>query len=216
MSFQGYCISDDERASIAHLLEYGYLSTALSNDYYSFEKEYRDHAANGTIDNIHNAIALLMWNYGYDEGEAKSIVKAEILDAEKNLLRGYQEWEESSTGPVSDTLRTYLGLFILATGGSNYWQASSVRYSAHKAGYCKEDWMRPILLESAKQPLMKLKGYPPPGKVGIDGISPVDDHSSTTEHEQSEGPNGTDRLNSDSCYDILAPFHKADTEEVWL
>ncbi|PLB54031.1 terpenoid synthase [Aspergillus steynii IBT 23096] len=216
MLFQGYPISEEEQASVSQLRQHGYLSAALSSDFYGFEKEYHRHAAADTVDRFHNSVAILMIRYGYNEDEAKAILKSEILDAERKLLDGYQEWEASSE-PKSDNLRAYMGFFILAIGGCNYWQSYSlcdhVDEVEHSMG------VRAQLIGKTDGNMLRLEGYAPPATVGINEHSSVDEKPcmcSASQNAQNQHPDERKEIespNSTSTYDILAPFQKTVTEK---
>ncbi|KAH8432825.1 bifunctional terpene synthase/polyprenyl synthetase family protein [Aspergillus melleus] len=217
MLFQGHCISDEERNSVSQLLEYGYLSTALSNDYYGFEREYHNHVANGTVDHIHNGIALLMKSYGYEEDEAKEIVKAEVLSAERKLIDGYKEWKDSP-GPKPENLRSYMGLFILSIGGSNFWQAQSGRYHVDEPAHSKES--RAGMIANPAGPFLMLTGYAHPAALvvsnkylapgGLSCTFPLSQYDDSRQHDERKDD---DDLRSCSNYDILAPFQKSGAED---
>ncbi|KAI9036032.1 uncharacterized protein KD926_002511 [Aspergillus affinis] len=201
MLFHGYRIPDEERSSISQLLEYGYLSTALSNDYYGFEREYHSHVANGTVHHIHNAVALLMRNYGYEEDKAKEIVKAETLAAEKKLIDG-----------------SYMGLFILSIGGSNFWQAQSEGYHVDEPMHSKESRARMIAKPAG--PLLRLNGYAPPAALvesneylSLDGDSCTCPWSQHAQNQQRDEGNENGNIQATASYDILAPFRKSDAED---
>ncbi|KAL4819610.1 isoprenoid synthase domain-containing protein [Aspergillus spinulosporus] len=89
----GACISDEELNSVSPMLELGDLITGLTNDFHSFHKEFDKHFLAGTLDIIHNGMAVLMSNYGYDEQEAGNILKQEVLAAEAILMTEYEKLE---------------------------------------------------------------------------------------------------------------------------
>lgn len=217
MLFQGYSISDDERRSISRILRYGYLSMALSADYYGFKQQFCTLAMADKVDGIHNSVAFLMSYYGYDEDEAHAIVRSETLIAENKLLQAQKEWQSSSE-PKSDNLRAYVELFMLAVGGRNYWQALAMGDHHQSNGSSKEN--RAQLIGKDRGRLLRLEGYAPPAVFGSRG-SPSANEDDGAFPEAQEGQSlqsdEQDKLagfNSNLTYDILAPFRKIETEEV--
>ncbi|KAF7125774.1 hypothetical protein CNMCM5793_002067 [Aspergillus hiratsukae] len=203
----GLRVTEDERQAVSEMIDYGVLSLSLSNDYYSFHREFEDHLRSGSLDAIHNAMALLMTEYGYTELEAGDILKREVLTAEKNLMERYRQWENS---PVhkSDDLRTYLVYFILGTGGGNYWQASSPRYSVDGITTTED---RARLLQPRPKPLLKLEGHPPPATLAENQEKTVNGESHEAERLGPKAANGTVLRN-----DVCAPFQDADADQICM
>ncbi|RLL97216.1 hypothetical protein CFD26_106834 [Aspergillus turcosus] len=204
---QGLRVREDERQAVSEMVDYGLLSLSLSNDYYSFHREFDDHFRSGTLDAFHNAMALLMTEYGYTELEAEDILKREVLTAEKNLMEQYRQWEKSSV-PKSDDLRSYLTLFILAIGGTNYWQAQTPRYN-NDGITTTEDRAR--LLQSRREPVLKLEGHPPPASLDVNQERMVNGDSHGTECPGPKATNGTDLGNN-----VCAPFRVADADQICM
>ncbi|PKX99064.1 polyprenyl synthetase family protein [Aspergillus novofumigatus IBT 16806] len=205
---QGLRVREEERQAVSEMVGYGVLSVSLSNDYYSFHREFDDHVRSGSLDAIHNAMALLMTEYGYTELEAGDILKREVLAAEKNLMEQYSQWEKSSV-PKSDDLRSYLILFILSTGGANYWQAQTPRYTAGGFTTTAEDRAR--LLRPRRDPVLKLGGHPPPAALDGNQNETVNGESHEAEFPGPNGANGTV-----SGIDVCAPFQVADADEICM
>lgn len=203
---QGLRVREDERQALSEMVGYGVLSLSLSNDYYSFHREFDDHFRSGSLDAFHNAMALLMTEYGYTELEAGDILKREVLAAEKNLMERYGQWDKSSV-PKSDDLRSYLILFILSIGGANYWQAQTPRYSDDGFTTTAEDRAR--LLQPRRDLVLKLEGHPPPAALDGNQKKTANGDSHETKCSRPKAANGT-VLEIDVC----APFQVADADEV--
>ncbi|RHZ64434.1 polyprenyl synthetase family protein [Aspergillus thermomutatus] len=205
---QGLRLTEDERRTVSEMVGYGVLSVSLSNDYYSFHREFDDHFCSGTLDAIHNAMALLMTEYGYTELEAGDILKREVLTAEKNLMEQYREWEKSSV-PKSDDLCSYLIFFILSIGGGNYWQAQTPRYGGDGITTTAEDRAR--LLQPRREPVLKLEGYPPPATLDENQEKTVNGVSHESECSGPKAANDTVLGN-----DVCAPFQVADADQICM
>jgi hypothetical protein len=203
---QGLRVTEDEKQAVSEMIGYGVLSLSLSNDYYSFHREFDDHFRSGSLDAFHNAMALLMTEYSYTELEAGDILKREVLGAEKDLMEKYRQWEQSSE-TKSDDLRSYLILFILSIGGTNYWQAQTPRYSDDGFITTAEDRAR--LLQPRRAPVFKLEGHPPPAALNESQEKTVNGESHEAGCLGLKVANGT-VLEVDVC----APFQVADADQV--
>ncbi|KAF7167893.1 hypothetical protein CNMCM5623_001040 [Aspergillus felis] len=205
---QGLRVTEVERQAVSEMVDYGVLSVSLSNDYYSFHREFDDHFRSGSLDAIHNAMALLMTEYGYTELEAGDILKCEVLTAEKNLVQQYRQWEKSSV-PKSDDFRSYVIIFILSIGGANYWQAQTPRYSDDGFTTTAEDRAR--LLQRRRDPVLKLEGYPPPAALDESQEKTVNGESHEADCPGLKVASGTG-LEVDVC----APFQVADADQICM
>ena len=209
--------AQEEKASVAHVLDKGALILGLVNDLYSFSKEFEEHSRAGTLDMIHNGISILMHGYGYSEEEARNILRQEISAAEKDLLDSYQAWELSHAPKCSETLRKYVVYYILALGGSIYWHSHTQRYHRLEFTTTVED--RAQLVTKDRAAVRRLKGHPPPAAF-------VDDPPIASEQEQNQcKPNGVNHdrhepqnpvlTNGDcSAPNFFAPFRNITSEDV--
>ncbi|KAL7662345.1 hypothetical protein ACMYSQ_001688 [Aspergillus niger] len=85
-------ISTEEEKSIMQIIKKGSSVSALTNDYYSFHKEYDDAIGTGQSPKPYNAISVLMCDYAYSEDEAFQILKREILAQEVQLMEMVSIW----------------------------------------------------------------------------------------------------------------------------
>ncbi|KAG2012394.1 hypothetical protein GB937_007224 [Aspergillus fischeri] len=205
---QGLRLREDERQAVSEMVDCGILSLSLSNDYYSFHREFDDHFRSGSLDAFHNGMALLMAEYGYTELEAGDILKREVVTAEKNLMDQYRHWEKASVSK-SDDLRSYLLLFILSIGGANYWQAQTPRYRNDGFTTTAEDRAR--LLQPRRDPVLKLEGHPPPAALDGNQKKTVNRENHEADFPGPKAANGT-VLGIDVC----APFQVADADEICM
>jgi hypothetical protein len=205
-AIHGICISDEELDSVSHIIELGDLITGLTNDFHSFHKEFNEHFLAGTLDIIHNGMAVLMSNYGYDEQEAGNVLKQEVLAAEARLMAEYENWN-SSQNPKTDALRRYMFTSVLTFGGVNYWQSVSPRY--HRADFTATAADRAQLVGRGYDGKRRLPGYPPPAMamtMKTNGHT-ESDSSSEASHERTSAVAPLAR-------EIVVPFEKAPAEEV--
>ncbi|GJP96988.1 unnamed protein product [Aspergillus niger] len=151
-------ISKEEEKSIMQIIKKGSSVSALTNDYYSFHKEYDDAIGTGQSPKPYNAISVLMCDYAYSEDEAFQILKREILAQEVQLMEMVSIW--LSAEQRSEDLRKLVTLYILACGGQNYWASFSPRYI--KSHYVATKEERSHLVGRCSHPPWTLPAYPPP------------------------------------------------------
>lgn len=189
-------ISQSEQASVFSFIKLGSLIAGLVNDYESFNKEFEEHAVAGSLDVIHNAMAVLMANYGYTEEEARKVLKEEILSLERKLLTQYDAWKGSSS-IKSDDMRRYMALCVIGVGGACHVQAISPRYHGLQLSTTAEDRARLVGLNKTN---FRLTGYAPPASYRNASDVPTDRRTETA---------------VESRDDILAPFERAPAEQVY-
>ena len=177
-------------------IKLGSLIAGLVNDYESFNKEFEEHAVAGSLDVIHNAMAVLMANYGYTEKEARKVLKEEILSLERKLLAEYDTWKNSSS-VKSDDMRRYMALCVIGVGGACHVQAISPRYHGLQLTTTAEDRARLVGLNKTN---FRLTGYAPSASYKNSSKEPLTDRRTETVLEGQE--------------DILAPFERAPAEQV--
>ncbi|CRG86078.1 Fusicoccadiene synthase [Talaromyces islandicus] len=206
-SLHGLKISQEEQDSVSPLIEHGCLALGLVNDLYSFPKEFEEHTQSGNIDVIHNAMAVLMSNYGYTESESKEILKQEILSIERDVLDEYEAWKNSPVYKSPD-MRRYMVLAMLAFGGGCYYQARSPRYHGRKLTTSEIDRAQ---LVGRSHTAWRLPGHAPPKSFTKDGtLLTAEAESLKPEKEEDECTTASE------IPDILAPFSKAPAEELCM
>lgn len=190
-------ISKSDQASVASMRDLCSLIIGLTNDLESFNKEFDEHSGSDSLDVIHNAMAVLMANYGYTEDEARNILKSEILSLERRLLADYEAWK-ASPSYKSDDMRRFMALCILATGGGCYAQSILTKYHGVKLSTTAEDRAQ---LVGRSRNSWRLHGYPPPAS-----LKQQNPQATLCRETGSVPPSGP--------ADILAPFEKAAAADV--
>ncbi|KAL4800784.1 isoprenoid synthase domain-containing protein [Aspergillus venezuelensis] len=204
----GIRCTDEELDSVANMIRLGDLITGLTNDFHSFHKEFDEHFQAQTLDSIHNGIAVLMSNYGYDENEAEGILKQEVLALETQLMSEYETWN-SSTAPKSDDLRRYMFISILTIGGMNRWQSITPRY--HRNDFTTTDLDRAQLVGRSYDGKLRLSQYPPPVMAVTVGRKDAIGRDSLLEDSVEPAAEVAPKDK-----EILAPFEKAPAEKIVL
>lgn len=121
----GEKLSDDEEKLIRPLVWAAEKAAMLNNDYWSWDIEYFQ--ANQKIDNLTNAVAVLMRREGISAHEGKDRIKDLILGYEAEYLRLRTEFYDNHP-----SARLYLRKRVELAGsmaaGVSFWSANSPRY----------------------------------------------------------------------------------------
>lgn len=190
-------LSDEELKVAQHILNKAPLVIGFVNDLYSFAREFDDHFKAGTLDAIHNAMAVLMGGYGYSEEEAIGILKQEISAAERDIMERYAAWESSETSKP-ERLRKFVVYAILAIGGILYWMSFSERY--HRQDITATAADRAQSTSNGTTELKKLKGYPAPAASQQAGQRQVNGNSKGPQQDV-----GQENM-EDTLAELLVPF----------
>ncbi|KAL5341064.1 isoprenoid synthase domain-containing protein [Aspergillus crustosus] len=159
-------ISPEERKAIDGFIIEGLTGAEFMNDYYSFEKEFAEHQRTDTLYRMQNGVALLMREYGYDEEEARGIVRDQLWTAEKAIMEGYHAWEKAEgTTDRAPVIRRYIAMVVFIISGATYWHSHAPRYHREDISSTVEE--RSTLIGKAHNSLRLLDGYAPP-KESVD------------------------------------------------
>lgn len=207
----GLRLSNEEKRSVQHIIDRAIRSCSLTNDYFSFHKEFDAHFRKGSLHLLQNAVAVLMRGYGYDEAEAFDILKQDILEQEKAMAEAFVTWNSSEL-TKSENLKKYVVLTILACGGLNYWTAISPRYRVKDLKTTADD--RSQLVYCCPHPFRRLESYPPPKMAQRSTMPKLDDGITVVIPDDlvNEAGKANDLPTSMDVY--LSPFRKACAEKV--
>lgn len=121
----GEKLSDDEEKLIRPLVWAAEKAAMLNNDYWSWDIEYFQ--ANQKVDNLTNAVAVLMRKEGISAREGKNRIKDLIVGYEAEYLRLRAQFYDNHP-----SARLYLSKRVELAGsmaaGVSYWSANSPRY----------------------------------------------------------------------------------------
>lgn len=121
----GEKLSDDEEKLIRPLVWAAEKAAMLNNDYWSWDMEYSQ--ANQKIDNLTNAVAVLMRREGISAQEGKDRIKDLILGYEAEYLQLRAQFYDNNP-----SARLYLRKRVELAGsmaaGVSFWSANSPRY----------------------------------------------------------------------------------------
>ncbi|KAJ6601875.1 isoprenoid synthase domain-containing protein [Mycena vulgaris] len=109
---------------------------ALTNDYYSWEKEFAAHTAAGGHGRVYNCVTWIMEKYSCGINTARELLKERIRGYERQFEKMWQDWEENGVKVKSEDegkvdvrrVRRYVEAAMFATSGSAYWHARAPRY----------------------------------------------------------------------------------------
>lgn len=121
-----FTLTADETEKTSAITWAAYSSWVLVNDYFSWEKEWKNHQANGGTGVIANAIFLFTRWYSVDNEEAKKMLRKEIVAREETYCRLKDEFVAAGLG-TEKTLQ-WLELLDLVTAGNFAWSMTTARY----------------------------------------------------------------------------------------
>ena len=123
----GVLISDEEKATVRHIV-YPVLTVAIMiNDYYSFEKEYEAYIVDGKKHDMSNSVWFLMQHEGLGESQAKQRVLEEALESEKNYTIARNAYEKAHPD-MAPSVAKYLDAAMFLATGAWYWSSFCSRY----------------------------------------------------------------------------------------
>ncbi|EPE34883.1 Terpenoid synthase [Glarea lozoyensis ATCC 20868] len=134
--------SQSDRASVEHVMCPLFEVYALTNDFYSFDKEYASYHREGTKNGIPNSVWFLMRDYNISTAEAKTKVIDLILSKEGEYHRKRRELETSGK-EISTEAWQYLDHAVFMVSGVSYWSSFCERYQGDpsRAPTSGEEWI---------------------------------------------------------------------------
>ena len=105
-----------------------YNNLSLTNDYFSWEKEWQNYKADDCKGELPNAVFFYMKWYSVDATEAKKMLRSEIMARELKYCNMKADYLGHGNIPES-TIR-WLRLLESAMAGNFVWSATTARYNA--------------------------------------------------------------------------------------
>lgn len=121
-----FTLDEDEAEKTSAITSSAYDAWVLVNDYFSWEKEWQNHQANGGVGVIANAIFLFMRWYSVDATEGKRMLRKEILAREEKYCKEKEQFMAS--GHATDRTSQWLKLLDHVTAGNFAWSMTTARY----------------------------------------------------------------------------------------
>ncbi|TGO38461.1 hypothetical protein BHYA_0074g00090 [Botrytis hyacinthi] len=120
-------LNDNERSSLDPVILPLLKTMVLTNDYYSWEKEYDEYKrTNGSMP-IVNAVWLLKHLRNVEDSKARELLRDRIMEYEMQYCKLRDEYLQAEN--PSPDIRRFLGLVELAAAGNRFWHATSKRYN---------------------------------------------------------------------------------------
>ncbi|KAJ5323826.1 hypothetical protein N7476_002426 [Penicillium atrosanguineum] len=123
-----FYLTKEEIQYTAALTRAAYDAWVLVNDYFSWEKEYQNYEANGSIGQIASAVYLFMKWHNIDPVTAKKMLRSEIIAREEKLSKLKSEY--LARGNMTDRILKWIELLVLVTAGNFAWSMTTARYHA--------------------------------------------------------------------------------------
>ncbi|KAF5679617.1 terpenoid synthase [Fusarium heterosporum] len=121
-------LSKDEEEKMDAITSAAYDAWVLVNDYFSWEKEWNNHQANGATGVIANAIFLFMDWYSIGREEGKKMLRKEIISRENRYCKLKEDF--IAKGLATEKTRQWMELLDLVTAGNFVWSMTTARYRA--------------------------------------------------------------------------------------
>ena len=121
-----FTLTDDEVEKTSAITAAAYGSWVLVNDYFSWEKEWENHQANGSTGKIANAVFLFSQWHSVGNAEAKQMLRKEIMAREETYCRLKDEFV--AAGVSSEKTTQWLELLDWVTAGNFAWSMTTARY----------------------------------------------------------------------------------------
>lgn len=122
-------ISSSEINSVEMAREHAYTTLALSNDYYSWQKEYDQVCNSGKAGGVANAIWIISKEHSVNIDEAKEICVDMIRRSHRKFCDERKRVRTESGYKVSEDLSKYLVALEMCVSGNFIWSQYSERYN---------------------------------------------------------------------------------------
>lgn len=121
----GFRLTQEEKASVKHIMDPIEEGLILTNDYWSWDREYKEWTENGS--RLANSVGVIWKLRDVDFDEARNIVKDRIIYLEQTYLRRLTDFYETHPDlPIH--IKRWLEASGSVISGSHYWSSSCPRY----------------------------------------------------------------------------------------
>jgi hypothetical protein len=122
-------ISDDEMGLIEEAREHAHTALALSNDYFSWQKEYDEWCKTRKAGGVNNAVGVISKEHSVSIDEAKELCVKMIRSSYRRFCDEKKRFETESGHKASRDLLKYLAALETCFGGNIVWSQYSKRYN---------------------------------------------------------------------------------------
>ncbi|OBS27869.1 hypothetical protein FPOA_01811 [Fusarium poae] len=116
-------LTSQEDAELARVIRPCSAALALTNDYFSFDREMKEADTSTLI----NSVSIVMRLQNLDIATAKEVIKETIQSYEREFLRRIDEYKHQR-GPVSEKIHQYLEAMAYQVSGNLVWSLNCPRY----------------------------------------------------------------------------------------
>lgn len=121
-----FYLTPEETEQTSSITSAAYDAWVLVNDYFSWEKEYKNYQANGSTGQIVSAVFLFMKWHDIGPTTAKKMLRGEIIAREKRYCQLKAEY--FARGNVTDRIIKWFELLDVVTAGNFAWSMTTARY----------------------------------------------------------------------------------------
>ena len=123
-------LSEEDIEFVKDVFEPAEITLMLTNDHYSWEREYEVSKKMGAA-RLVNAVAVLMKEKSLSVDEAKEMVKALIISNEGEYVRRRTQFYENNP-LLPSRLKKWIEVAGLIVSGNNFWCVNCPRHNAWK------------------------------------------------------------------------------------
>ncbi|EKJ68362.1 hypothetical protein FPSE_11370 [Fusarium pseudograminearum CS3096] len=120
----GMTLSPQQDANLAHIIRPCFAALALTNDYFSFDREMEEVDTSTLI----NSVAIVMRIQNLDIPTAKTTINETIQKYEREFLRRLDQYKQHK-GPVTDNIEQYMEAMTYQFSGNLVWSLNCPRYN---------------------------------------------------------------------------------------
>ena len=121
-----FTLTEEEKEATSELTAAAYNAWVLVNDYFSWDKEWKNYQANGSVGEIVSGVFLFMKWYSLGPQEAKAMLRSEIIRREQMFCDAKEAF--LARGVSTEGTNTWLAILDLVTGGNFIWSMTTARY----------------------------------------------------------------------------------------
>jgi hypothetical protein len=120
----GMTLTPEEDAELGRIIRPCFAALALTNDYFSFDREMED-AENSTLI---NSVSIVMRLQDLDISSAKTVIKETIQKYEREFMRQIDEYKQQRES-VPEKIQQYMEAMSYQVSGNLVWSLNCPRYN---------------------------------------------------------------------------------------
>lgn len=195
----GITLTAEEEAQTSGILESAERALLLTNDFYSWDREFEQSAFDNGNSVTFNAVNFIMKEDGISEKSALAKVKDMILAYESEFLDRKASLYYDVT-KLSSSSRSWIESVGLAVAGNHYWSATCPRHNAWKSTPrqpAADQMSISDLVMMSKSPEISGNGHSS-GSVPFRGVSAYSTHTFSQQNQIKSSENTKDQVDRSS------------------